>query len=229
MRQIPVTEQFIDEHFPGATIALMAGSTSTGRRTPTSDVDLLLIGDEMLAPGSASLAATYDFGGEVFEVFAYRPDGFDEWARRGLSEYRPIILHMLLDGVPLRGGPSLTELRNLWRPVVEAGPGIGPHELDLRRYAITDLLDDLRDATDAVERHVIAYTLFGQVGEFILLSNRRWIGTGKYLPRRLREFSEQRADVLTIPLMDGDFATFADCVESELIRAGGRLQGGFVR
>jgi len=229
MQQIDVVERFIAERFPGVLIALVAGSTARGTRTPTSDIDMLLIGEEMLAPGVASLAATYEYEGEIFEVFAYTREGFEDWARTGLSQYRPFIVNMLLEGVPIRGELALSELRASWRLIFDAGPVVSAHALALRRYEVTDLLDDLRDALDPVERHVVAFALFEKTAELILLDGGRWIGTGKYLTRRLRELSLERADALTQPLIDGDLNTFADRVEDELRRAGGRVQAGFVR
>ncbi len=224
-----MARRFVAERFPGAAVAVVAGSTASGTRTQTSDIDLLLIGDDILTSNASSLAATFAFEGEIFEVFAYTRHGFEQWARKGLAEYRPVLVHMLLEGVPIRGQTELSALQNEWRMVYLDGPLVATHDLELRRYAITDLLDDLRDATDTLERHVIAFTLFQRTAELVLLTERRWIGTGKHLPRRLRALSEERADALTQPLIGGDLHTFADRAEDELRRAGGRVEAGFVR
>jgi len=230
MDYLALAERFIAERFPDAAIGIVAGSTARDARTPTSDIDLLLIGgSEMFEGDRTSLAATYEFQHQIFEVFAYTLDSFDEWARRGVAEYRPVIVHMLLEGKPVRDGGPLSELRATWRGVIEAGPTVPAHESDMRRYAITDLLDDLRDAQDPLERHVVAHTLFGKTAELMLLSNRQWIGSGKYLPRRLWQWDAARAEKLTEPLLRADFTAFADRVEHELERAGGRVQAGFIR
>lgn len=240
MEHRQIVSRFITQHFPRATIAVVAGSTARGDRTSTSDIDLLLIGDEIfvespvVADGSGesdrqSFAGGFDFDHEFFEVFAYTRRGYDEWARRGVTQHRPVIAHMLVDGIEIRGGEALSELRNEWSGVLAEGPVIGAHELDLRRYVITDQLDDLRDSQDALEQGVIAGVLFERTAELMLLRGRRWIGAGKYLPRRLRELSVERAEALARPFLDRDFAAFAACVERELEAAGGRLQAGFVR
>jgi hypothetical protein len=229
MQQISVAERFIADRFPGANVAVMAGSTARGNRTRTSDIDLLLIGDDMLATDVSSLAATFAFEGEILEVFAYTTSGFEQWARKGLSDYRPVIVHMLLEGLPLRGTTELANLKETWRTIFDEGPVVSAHELDLRRYVITDLLDDLRDATDLLERHVVASVLFERTAELMLLTAGHWIGAGKYLPRRLRALSQERADTLARPLIDGDLKLFADRAEDELLRVGGRVQAGFVR
>lgn len=229
MQHIDVSERFIADRFPGAGVAVLAGSTASGNRTRTSDIDLLLIGDDMLATGASSLAATFAFEGEIFEVFAYTSTGFEQWARKSLNDYRPVIVHMLLEGIPLRGATELTALRNTWQPIFDAGPVVSTHDLELRRYVISDLIDDLRDATDPLERHVVASALFERTAELMLLTERRWIGTGKYLPRRLCALSAERADRLTQPLIAGDLIAFADRAEDELRLAGGRVQAGLVR
>jgi predicted nucleotidyltransferase len=234
MEHRQVVERFIEARFPAAAIAVVAGSTARGTRTSTSDIDLLLIGEDLFRDGALgadrqSLAGGFEFEGEFFEVFAYTPQGYEEWADRGLAQFRPVIVHMLMEGVEVRGGEALAGLRMQWAPVLAAGPIVDAHALDLRRYIITDQLDDLRDAQDPLERQVIAGLLFERIAELMLLAERRWIGAGKYLPRRLRELSVERTDALAQPVLDRDFETFAARVEHELDLAGGRVQAGFVR
>ncbi|HJB64134.1 MAG TPA: hypothetical protein H9769_10555, partial [Candidatus Microbacterium pullistercoris] len=71
--------------------------------------------------------------------------------------------------------------------------------------------------------------LYERTAELILLSNSRWIGAGKYLPRRLTEFDPDRAAALATPLIEGQHDRFATQIEIELDRAGGRIQEGFQR
>lgn len=229
MTYLDLCERFIEREFPAAEIAVIGGSTARGDRTASSDIDLLVIGDALFPNGGTSLAATNRFEGEIFEVFAYTHDGYREWARGGIDQHRPVIVHMLVEGEEVRGGQALTALREEWGARLADGPTMDEHELALRRYMITDLLDDLRDATDELERNVIAWTLFSRVAELVLLTERHWIGTGKYLPRRLRDLDPARAERLAAPLLHGDLTAFAARADEELARAGGRVQDGFVR
>lgn len=229
MDYVELAERFVAARFPNASIAVIGGSTGRGERTRTSDIDLLLIGDALLPGGAASTALTVEFDDEIFEVFAYTPSGFDEWAQRGIAEHRPVIVHMLVEGMRVRGGAEYEQLRTDWAARLYEGPYIDPHQLDVLRYAVTDVLDDLRDAIDPLERLVIAGVLFGRTAELMLLTAGKWIGTGKYLPRRLRELPEERVIALSAPYLRGDFDEMADAAEHELVAAGGRLQSGFVR
>ncbi|MFJ4174085.1 hypothetical protein [Microbacterium sp. NPDC089696] len=226
---LAVAERFVAARFPRAAIAIMAGSTSRGERTASSDIDLLLLGDDLFDDGASSEASTHDFDDEVFEVFAYTHRGFEEWAQRGIEQHRPVIVHMLLEGTIIRDDGRSEGLRAHWRPVIEAGPVLTEAESRFRRYVITDVLDDLRDATDVLERRVEASILFERTAELMLLDAGQWIATGKWLPRRLRALDATRAELLSAPLLADDLEIFAARIEEELERAGGRVQGGFVR
>lgn len=227
---LAVAERFVTARYPAAVVAIVAGSTARSERTPTSDIDLLLLGDELFdAEDQTSEASTHEFEGEIFEVFAYTPAGFDEWADRGIAQHRPVTVHMLVEGTAIRDDGRLAALRRRWQTVLDTGPSLSAQESAFRRYVITDVLDDLRDATDSLEQHAEASILFERIAELMLLSEGRWIATGKWLPRRLRNLSSERAELLSTPLLDRDYATFAARVEDELDRAGGRVQSGFVR
>src|SRR5690606_32388590 len=208
-----VAERFVAAAFPGASTAIMAGSTARGERTPSSDVDLLLIGEALFGSSAqTSIATTRAFAGQIFEVFGYTPAGFEEWAARDIAQYRPVIVNMLLDGIPVRADASLEALRSRWSAVRDTGPQPTAHERDVRRYIVTDLLDDLRDAHDPAERQVIAGVLFERIAQLMLLSDGRWIATGKHLPRALRAMDAGRADALLKPWIASEFAAFADAV-----------------
>lgn len=223
-------ERFIAETYPRASIAIVAGSTARGERTATSDVDLLLIGESLFDdPTQTSAAVTLAFEDEIFEVFAYTPAGFEEWAKRGVDQQRPVIVHMLVEGIAIRSDDSLAALRERWAGILTAGPHLDTEESAFRRYVITDLLDDLRDATDPLEQHVVAALLFERITELMLLAEGRWLATGKWLPRRVRALDGARTERLSAPLLANDLATFASRVQVELERAGGRVQAGFVR
>lgn len=230
MDPLRAAAEFVDRRFPSAQIAVVGGSTARGARTDTSDIDLLLIGpDDMFDAGESSLAATYAFAGEVVEVFAYTPDAYEDWAKGSIAQFRPTIVDMLVSGAAIRDDGSLASLRNKWRRVLAAGAEPSPELLAMKRYIVTDVLDDLQDATDPLETRVLAHTLFREVAELALLANGRWIGTGKYLPRRLREWNEDRAAALTDPYLADDRAKLLVAAARELDAAGGRLQVGHVR
>uniref|UniRef100_A0AAU2VEM7 Transposase n=1 Tax=Streptomyces sp. NBC_00003 TaxID=2903608 RepID=A0AAU2VEM7_9ACTN len=58
-------------------------------------------------------------------------------------------------------------------------------ELEDRRYALTDALDDLRGCTDPKERTYLVAALLQRASELALLTGGHWLGDGKWLSRRL--------------------------------------------
>jgi hypothetical protein len=229
-RLFSLATDFSSDRFPDAHHVIVAGSTSTGQRTPSSDIDLLVIGPPSMFDGAAtSLAQTTQYGGEIFEVFAYTAEAFDSWASKGIDESRPTIVHMLLDGIAIKHGSELTDLRGSYQERISAGPRISDHELDLRRYRLTDLADDLISLTDALEVAVVKAALFDELASFLLLANNQWLGSGKWLARRLRQWDGRIAHELTDALLSDDSALLLAKTSELLEPHGGRLQAEFVR
>lgn len=177
MDHLDIAPRFVAERFPLAEGAVVGGSTASGARTATSDIDLLLLGPSTMLDGADSLAASYRSDGGPVEVFAYTEAGFEQWAERGLEQCRPVIVDMLVHVVASLDGHLLERLREHWTPVLARGPVVDERRIELLRYAVTDLLDDLHDAHDPFERHVTLAALLEQVAALALMSNGRWLGS----------------------------------------------------
>lgn len=222
--------EFVDSAFPAAEGVVLAGSSASGRSAPTSDVDLLLIGpDHMFDHGRTSMAAAYEHAGRLVEVFAYTPDGYREWADREIAAHRPVILVMARDGLVLRASPELTAVRAWATQTLAAGPPLDQHALDVRRYLVSALLDDVSDAQDPGERSLLLADAFRSLAELALLAHGCWLGSGKWLIRRLREWDPHVEGRLSGALTAGDVATFVQQADELLTPLGGRLQAGMVR
>jgi hypothetical protein len=103
------------------------------------------------------------------------------------------------------------------------------HALDLRRYAVSALLDDLADADDPGERALLLADAFTGLSELLLLTQRQWLGSGKWLLRRLRTWEPAVADQLIGAFASGDRALFLQVADDLLAPLGGRLQAGVIR
>lgn len=225
-----IVEGFVAAHFPDAHDVIVGGSSSRGTSTVSSDIDLLLIGPASMFPDSGqSHASTSDYDGETIEVFAYTPECFREWATRDFAQGRPVLANILLDGTVIRGDKELRDIRSWVEERFAAGPQLSSKELDLRRYGISDLADDLADLVDPLEIAVAKATLGLRLAEFVLLANGEWIGGGKWLARSLRAWNPLVADELTEALRSVDPAPMLRLQEDLLAPLGGRLSGGFVR
>lgn len=225
-----LAEDFVAARFPRANTVVLAGSTASGTATPTSDIDLLLLGPpEMFPNGRDSLAATYDWGGRLVEVFAYTPASYRAWAEREASSHRPVILTMLLDGAVMQRGSDYVEICDWAQQVAESGPTVTRRDLDMQRYTLSALLDDLTDTDDRAEEAVVLADAFQSLATFLLLAYGRWLGSGKWLVRRLREWDPDVADRMGAALVTGDRHGFVAVAHDLLAPHGGPLQAGMVR
>lgn len=225
-----LVDGLVAARFPGATGVVLAGSTAAGTSTATSDVDLLVLGPAAtLGDGRTSLAATVEESGRLVELFAYTPDAYREWAAREVADHRPVILVMMRDGLVLRADSVVDELRAWAAEVLDAGPTVDPHALDLRRYRVSTTLDDLADARDSLERAVLLSDAFHGLAELLLLAHGHWLGHGKWLVRRLRAWDADAADPLGRTVVAGDVEAFITEADLLLAPLGGRLQAGMVR
>jgi hypothetical protein len=228
-----VVLRFCDAEFPTATTVVLGGSSSTGRRTASSDLDVLLIAPRLAFAGRAgaedSVARVAHRDGERIDVFAYTTDAYRSWSERDFASLRPVLPFLLAEGTPLRTGPEYEELRAWSLERLAAGPHIHAHEFELRRYAVTDLIDDLADATDALTIATIRADLLRALGELALLRAGGWLGSGKWLARRLRAADPPAADALEVFASEAHPRDAAARATGLLGRLGGRIDVDFVR
>lgn len=224
-----LVRRFVDCHFTGADTVVVGGSTATGTDTPSSDIDLLIFGGDAVGAGRASLAATYEHEGRLFEVFAYSVAGYREWGTRELAWHRPVILRMLTTGVVVRRGSGYDELAPWAAEALAAGPKVDQQVLDACRYRLTGQLDDLADSVDLAERALLHAAAFASLAEFLLLANGQWLGSDKWLVRVLREWDGDTADALCAALVSSDPSALARTALTHLEPFGGPLRAGFVR
>lgn len=217
---------YAQKFYPLAELIVVGGS-SAGVRRPRSDIDLLVIGPaEMFREDAREAAHTDRFHGELFEVFACTPDVFHAHALAGVGRFRPVSAQMLVDGATVLDTGQHNELVSVVRSLIAAGPKPSPAELAQRRYSVTTTLDDLLDAVESTERAVLAATLFQRLGEFLLLANGRWIGSGRWLLRRLLQWDETFTQQLGSAFATTDVVTLERLTLEALEPYGGRLMEG---
>ena len=182
---VETAHALVRERFPDAVQAWLAGSVTTGRATATSDLDVtVLLGEGEVHRESL----TYD--GWPVELFVHTAASVEHFVAKDLTRRRPTMARLVATGVPLLGDGG-DDVRRHCQDVLDAGPPPVPAaDLELRRYGLTDLLDDLEHATDPGERLVIAATLWTNAAHGALVAANHWDGTGKWLLRELRGLEE---------------------------------------
>jgi hypothetical protein len=221
----PLTDSraLVAERFPGAVAAFLGDGILSARRTATSDLDIVVVLDGPPAPFRESLR----WRGWPAELFVHDADSIEVFFARDSARRKPSLARMVAGGAVLTDvDGTAAAVRERAQSVLAAGPPpLSTAELELRRYGLTDSLDDLAGSTDPGETAVICWHVWTQTAELALLLAGSWLGGGKWLLRELRAADPELAGRLL--LAAGDPAALTALADQTLHRAGGRLWEGF--
>ncbi|SDO81981.1 nucleotidyltransferase domain-containing protein [Lentzea jiangxiensis] len=225
---VQVARDLLDVRYPLARAAFLGGSVAAGTYTANSDLDMVVIVDDL--PGA--FRETLQHRGWPVELFCHTLESFQDFVARDAEGRRPPLLNMCAKGfLMLDADGTGQRLRAEARALLDAGPPPPTvTELEDRRYGTTDLLEDLIGARDEDERLFVAARLLTCVGELALVVQNRWLGHGKWLLRRLRDAKEDELVDAYRALVRGEGAErFIAVVEAVLESAGGRMEAGYRR
>ncbi|WP_340560087.1 nucleotidyltransferase domain-containing protein [Streptomyces sp. GSL17-111] len=230
MEAIGAARAVVEERHPGARAAFLGGSAATGRRTATSDLDVVVLLHGAPAPYRESLR----YADWPVELFVHTEATWHAYVEREVRGRRSPLVWMCAEGLLLRDTDGLgARLAATARRLVVTGPPpVSAEEVDDRRYALTDLLDDLVGCDDQGERLFIATELVRRTGELALALGGSWHGGGKWLARRLETAAPGLGGRLHDGLrevLDGRVAPLVRVVNGVVEQAGGRLRAGYRR
>jgi Nucleotidyltransferase domain len=223
MDPIARAAQFLVEHHPAATTALLGGSHARGTATPTSDLDILVIDptDEW------AYRRTWMFDDVKVESFVYHDaEVLSQWLERELANRRATLYSLIADTVVLRGCAETEALRARAAEQLRDGPGPLPDELrDSQRYHLADIRDDLADVNPEELATLAAYA-WRHCAEGFCHANAWWVGQGKWLRRYVVQLDAEFAAALDAALaasIGGDRPPMVRCADEVIARLGGRL------
>lgn len=226
---LAIARTFVSDRFPDALAALLAGSSRASARTATSDLDIVVVLDDLPAP----FRETLNYEGWIVELFVHTVDSLSAFFEREARQRRSPLLHMCATGTILGerdgvGRRIQDDARALWR----AGPApLSAAELEGLRYRLTDILDDVAGCRDQDELIFVASRLLTQACELVLLDHRSWIGGGKWLLRRLRDADPHTCEALLAgyreAVCSGQTVRLHQAAAAVLARVGGRLMEGY--
>jgi len=221
----PVTDAraLVAARFPDALAAFLGDGIVSDRRTPTSDLDIVVV----LAGPPAPYRESLHWRGWPAETFVHDTDSLERFFAADTARRRPTLARLCTDSVVLAGSQeTINQVRKRAGEVLAAGPARpGQAELELSRYGISDLLDDLAGSTDQGESAVIAWDLWTATAQLALVLAGHWLGTGKWLLRELRAADPVFAGRMTAALADP--AALPGLAREVLDHAGGPLWDGY--
>ena len=227
-----IAARLVQQQYPTAVAAIIGGSFATGRQTPTSDIDLLLLFEHVDCAWRSTIVAE----GRTVELFAHDVATFTYFCQEMDAPGGAVPLaRMVLEGENIvAGGEAYGRLLALAQTIDAAGPPVlDVDDLQRRRYAITTLLEDLVDSRHPGEALAVACQLYAALADLHLRAAGQWSGGGKHLFRHLQAFDGAVAGQLdgALRLAAGDLPAgqraFAQVSAAVLAPVGGPLLEGF--
>ena len=227
-----VARALVLERYPAAIQAWLAGSVARGQGTATSDLDVTVLLDD----GEVHRESLV-YAGWPVELFVHTAGSIEHFVAKDLRRRQPTMARLVASGIPLLGDGDDdrgVDVRRQCTAVLERGPGRVPTEdLNLMRYGLTDLLDDLADVGPGPEAGAVAVAVWRATAELAVASADAWNGTGKWLVRELRALDELRgtrlAEALDLALrraLAGERESLTAVADQVLERCGGRYWEG---
>lgn len=221
-------KQFVIKYFPHCQGAILAGSVVRGEATDTSDLDIIVFDESIRSSYRESLI---DYGWPI-EVFVHNNTSYKTYFESDYLRARPSMPRMVSEGIIIKDDGIIELIKNEASELMEIGPEEWSLEtIKTKRYFITDALDDFIGCTNRAEEMFVANTLAELVSEFILRTNRKWIGTSKWIVRSLKQYDEKYAEdfveAFDVYYKYGEKNEIINLVDNALKPYGGRLFNGF--
>ncbi|MCC3357229.1 nucleotidyltransferase domain-containing protein [Bacillus sp. REN16] len=227
-RALEAAQLFIRKNYPNCHAALLAGSVTRREATETSDLDIVVFDKNIHSSYRESLI---EFGWPI-EVFVHNEISYKKFFEADKKRARPSMPRMIYEGIVLKDDGILDSIKNEAKEILSNGPDEWTREtIDLKRYLITDTLDDFIGSERREEGIFIANSLAEMTSEFVLRTNRKWVGSSKWVYRSLKEFDEGFASHFVSAFnsyyISEDKSNVIQLVDDILQPYGGRLFEGF--
>lgn len=221
-------ERFIELKFPECQGALLSGSVVRGEATETSDLDVVVFDDGVKSSYRESFI---EFGWRI-EVFVHNSISYKSFFHSDCQRARPSMPRMVCEGFVLKGEAYLIPIKKEAENLLNQGPSpLSEEEIVMRRYFITDALDDLIGCTRRSEGIFIANTLSTLLSDFVLRMNGHWSGSSKWIMRALinydKSYAETSIEAFECFYKKDDKTRIIRLVDNALEPYGGRLFEGF--
>ena len=227
---------FVAERFADAKAAFLGDGVLGPLRTPTSDLDVVVVLDPATGQPDRPrppYRETFEHAGWITEAFVHDDTSLREWWEHDAARRIPSLVRMVAESVVLHDAAGIADgLRAEAVGLLAAGPPrADDDELAGRRYALTNLLDDMAGCDDEAELGYLAGAVLREVSELALLVAGEWLGSGKGLPRRLAvhdpDLLERLVNGQRHVVVYGDTAVLHKTAVDVLVRAGGALLVGY--
>lgn len=221
-----------EEFFPAASACLLAGSVVRDEATTFSDLDLVVVFQNV----DNAQRQSFTFEGWPVESFIHDAQTLEYFSREvDRPSGVPSLPNMVNAGIEI---PDETEfgsrLKGLANRILEEGPiPWGEKERENSRYAVSDMVEDIREPRNSEELRIVVSNLYSATADHFLRSQNLWSAKGKSIPRRLLsvdpEFYQHFKYAFEAAFTKEDTAPVIRLCEDILKPDGGFLFQGYVR
>ncbi|PYZ97469.1 nucleotidyltransferase [Alteribacter lacisalsi] len=221
-------QNLINNHFAGCDGAILAGSVVRGEDTKTSDLDIVIFDGRI--PQSYRESLIYQEW--PVEVFGHNLESYRHFFKTDCERGRPSMPRMVAEGKVICDKGEIEAIRAEARDLLDQGPELwSVKTIALKRYFLTDVLEDFEGAERRHEELFIAGSLMIQLSDFILRTNGAWSGDSKWYARALKAHDSAVAERLILAFdhfyRTGEKEKVILLTEEALAAHGGRLFDGF--
>lgn len=216
-------------HYPNYNCAFVGGSMLRGEETPSSDIDIVVFFDDDFEHPHRYSVIEQNW---PIEFFVQNRFSHDFFMRLDREQGFCIIANMVASGIILPHETALAiERRTTAQAVKEAGPPpLDTRDIDSRRYAISDALDDLSTERPYMDQLGVLASVYKHLGDLYLRGQGKWSAEGKALGRYIREDNPDFAIGFETAFMyaqRGEFDALKDIAHDILAPHGGILFEGY--
>lgn len=227
---LPTIQKLIKERYVEAKAVFWAGSVSQGLGTSTSDLDLVIVFEEV----AHAYREAFIYDGWPIDAFIHDLDTLRYFCGKlEASDGKPALINMILHGQEISAQNSvIMEAKVIAAEALANGPNPwNPVQIDKERFLITDILDDIKFPKNKEEQITSAVHLFEPLLQFYFRAQKKWTASGKALIRFFKqenlELAEEFTKAFESLVQTGDSTAVETVVTKILERHGGYLWDGF--
>lgn len=221
--------KIVEQHFPGCTGAVLAGSVVRGDATNTSDLDIVIFDKKL----PASYRTSFNSFGWPVEAFVHNSESYKFFFESDRKRARPSLPDMVANGVIIKNEDGIIDkIKKEANQILTNGPDKWTkEEFELKRYFLTDVLNDFIGSESRPEELFILNKLVDLVCEFILRTDNQWVGDAKGMYRALQSYdailTEELIQSLNAFYQYSEKNSMIEFVDRTLEPYGGRFFEGF--
>ncbi|GAA3130326.1 hypothetical protein JOF29_007173 [Kribbella aluminosa] len=227
---VETVRTLIEDRYPQAVQALLGGSAAAERLTETSDLDVTV-----LLPDTTVCRQALTYAGWPIELFVHTEESVRRFVQLDAAKRQPSMARLVARSIPVLPGDGGAVLRAYCSALLEEGPApLSEDEMQLARYILTDLLDDLDGGASRPAMDAVVVEVWRRAAELLLASERRWSGSGKWLVREIEALDAAAGSRFATRFhgsleaaVNGRPDNLVRLVDEILGRVGGRLRDGF--